>query len=194
MQVFWEIAVSAVEMTVLVFAFLGLVLSLLLIFTRQYIRTVSRFWDQQINFDKKIGFLNRLIQTDRFAYRYHRWVGIAFIGGALFLLVFLYSRIDNIGFDNIVYGIIFNSSVLLGKIVGFSGILLGVLLAAFPEKVRQLEEKLGRWYDTQSLVERLNRSNTLVDALFHEHPLVFGIIGALASIFLIALSLVSLLH
>ena len=192
MQVVWDIIIASGEIVVLIFAFFGLVLSLLLIFARDFVHVASRVLNRNINVDEKIFSLNRLIQTNRLAYHYHRFFSIGFILGSIFFLAFLYTRLDHVRFTNIIYDIVFNSLVLLGKVAGFAGILLGGLLLAFPRKVQQWEEALSLWFDTQPLVDRLNRSHDVVDILFFRYPRFVGTLGAVSSLFLIVLSLISI--
>ena len=192
MQAIWEIFLGSVEIFTLIFGFFGMVLSLLLIFSRDLILAASGIFDRQINVDQKILSLNKYIQTNRFAYHYHVVCSICLIVGSVFVLFFLFSKLDAVRFSNIIYEILFNSLVLLGKVVGFAGIILGFFLLIVPQRVQQIEEKMNFWYDTQPVVDGLNKYHQEVGTVFLRYPLFFGIAGMIASIFLIILSIIGI--
>jgi hypothetical protein len=81
----------------------------------------------------------------------------------------------------------------LGKIFGFAGVIFGLFLLFVPEKMRTFENKMNAWFDTQHLVDKLNKSYRDVDSVFFRHPIVFGVAGMISSILLIALSMRALL-
>ncbi|MFC1856750.1 hypothetical protein ACFL9U_01845 [Thermodesulfobacteriota bacterium] len=190
----WEVFLESAEIFTLIFGFFGVVLSLLLIFSQDLIQAASGIFDRQINVDQKILSLNKYIQTNRFTYHYHVICSICLIVGSSFVLLFLFGKLDAVRFPNILHEIIFNSVVLLGKVVGFTGIILGFFLLIVPRKVQQVEEKMNAWYDTQPMIDGLNRYHRGVDTVFLRYPLFFGIAGMIASIFLIILSIVGILR
>ena len=194
MQAIWEIFLDSIEIFTLIFGFFGVVLSLLLIFSRDLILAASSIFDKQFDVDQKIVSLNKYFQTNQFTYHYHRICSMFLIVGSIFVLLFLFGKLDTARFSNILHEIIFNSLVLLGKVVGFTGVILGIFLLFAPQKVQHMEERMNFWYDTQPMVDGLNRYYREVDTVFLRYPLFFGIAGMIASIFLITISIIGLLR
>ena len=97
-------------------------------------------------------------------------------------------------YNDVLDEVLVNSLALVGKIVGFAGIVLGLFLLFVPEKMKTIENKMNTWFDTQPLVDKLNKSYRDVDSIFFRHPIVFGIAGMISSIILIALSMKALLR
>ena len=195
MEIVWDICITSAEILIMIFGMMGAAVSLLLLISPESVKNTGDWLDQKINLDKKITYyLNLYIPTDRFAYRHNIFFGLALIIGSLVVLIFLFFRLDIAGYNDVLDEVLINSLALVGKIGGFAGVIFGLFLLFVPEKMRAFENKMNAWFDTQPLVDRLNKSYRDVDSIFFRHPIVFGVAGVISSIILIALSMRALLR
>ena len=190
-----DICITSAEILIMIFGMIGAAVSLLLILSPESVKAAGDWLDTKVNLDKKITYyLNLYIPTDRFAYRHNIFFGLALITGSLVVLIFLFFQLDIMRYNDVLDEVLVNSLALVGKIVGFAGIVLGFFLLFVPEKMKTIENKMNTWFDTQPLVDKLNKSYRDVDSIFFRHPIVFGIAGMISSIILIALSMKALLR
>ena len=190
-----DICITSAEILMMIFGMIGAAVSLLLILSPESVKAAGDWLDTKVNLDKKITYyLNLYIPTDRFAYRHNIFFGLALITGSLVVLIFLFFQLDIMRYNDVLDEVLVNSLALVGKIVGFAGIVLGFFLLFVPEKMKTIENKMNTWFDTQPLVDKLNKSYRDVDSIFFRHPIVFGIAGMISSIILIALSMKALLR
>ena len=195
MEIIQDICITSAEILMMIFGMIGAAVSLLLILSPESVKAAGDWLDTKVNLDKKITYyLNLYIPTDRFAYRHNIFFGLALITGSLVVLIFLFFQLDIMRYNDVLDEVIVNSLALVGKIVGFAGIVLGFFLLFVPEKMKTIENKMNTWFDTQPLVDKLNKSYRDVDSIFFRHPIVFGIAGMISSIILIALSMKALLR
>ena len=195
MEIIQDICITSAEILMMIFGMIGAAVSLLLILSPESVKAAGDWLDTKVNLDKKITYyLNLYIPTDRFAYRHNIFFGLALITGSLVVLIFLFFQLDIMRYNDVLDEVIVNSLALVGKIVGFAGIVLGLFLLFVPEKMKTIENKMNTWFDTQPLVDKLNKSYRDVDSIFFRHPIVFGIAGMISSIILIALSMKALLR
>ena len=195
MEIIQDICITSAEILMMIFGMIGAAVSLLLILSPESVKAAGDWLDTKVNLDKKITYyLNLYIPTDRFAYRHNIFFGLALITGSLVVLIFLFFQLDIMRYNDVLDEVLVNSLALVGKIVGFAGIVLGFFLLFVPEKMKTIENKMNTWFDTQPLVDKLNKSYRDVDSIFFRHPIVFGIAGMISSIILIALSMKALLR
>jgi hypothetical protein len=160
--------------------------------------------NRSIDVDKKISrFVDRSILTADFFYRHNINSGVCLVVGAVFILLFLFFRLDLDGlvavfFGNdkfkVTYKIIINTMALLGKVAGSAGLLIGVMLVCCPARMQQIERRMDTWFATQPMWERLDRSRPSVDTLVYRRPIMFGAIGLFTSVVLTFLAVNNLIH
>ncbi len=203
MDIIFDIVFQTVALSTLIFGMIGIVLSLLLMCSPERLQNLNRRFNSYFDVDKKLIFLDVDIQADHFIYRHHIISGILLIAGSTFFLIFLFFKLDCAKFSDIFFTdfkfllineIVLSSSVLIGKLVGISGIILGAVLLFASEKIKSLNNKMASACVTKTLVDKLNTFHRGIDTLFLRHPLVFGLLGLLASIFLISICIVYLLN
>jgi len=192
MDLILEIGLQTLKIVVFVLGAMGTILSLLLLFAPGLVQVLSDLLNKNMSLDKTLTVLNKTIRTDQLPYRYNIVFGLALIGGSIFFLVFLFFGFKITRFSNILSELIIHSLTLLGKISGFTGIVLGILLLFAPQKMHSIEEGLNAWVDTQPVIDRLNKSYQGVDNIFLRYPVWFGISGLVASMILMALSMISM--
>lgn len=203
MGIIWEICLQTVEIFALVVAILGVLLSLLLLFAPQFIRSFSETLNRHVDVDTKIkSIADKEIRTEGLIYDHNIITGTCFIIGSAFILIFLYYRLDVKSLASLFAGysksatiseVIVGAMALVGKLTGIVGIIIGSVLLFSPEQLRFIEGRLNTWFSTQSMVDRLDRTYQDVDAVVFQKPIAFGIIGLIPSVVLLYLAIRNLL-
>ena len=203
MDFFWEIALQTVSILALIFGILGIAFSLLLLISPNIIQKISKVINRSIDVDKKVSYLDKDIQTESIIYKYHVIAGVSLIAGSGFILTFLVFKLDIAAFANIFFSsqkyalineIILNSIAIIGKLVGVTGIIIGIILLFSPGKMKKLEKKVNTWFSTQNMVSKLDENHHDIDTFIYRHAVLFGLTGLITSILLTFLATVNLLH
>jgi hypothetical protein len=201
---FWAIFLQALEIFTLVVGIVGMVLSMLLLLAPRLLNRIGESLNRSIEVDKKISRLvDRSIPTAAFFYRHNIISGICLILGAVFVLLFLFFRLNVDGLVSVFFGndkfkvtneILITTMALLGKVAGAVGLLIGVILVCRPAKMQQIERRMDTWFATQPIWEELDRSHPTVDTLVYQRPIIFGAIGLFTSVVLTFLVVNNLIH
>jgi hypothetical protein len=203
MQILQDIGLLAVEILTLVFGMLGMSFSLLLLFSPAVVKNLGRVLNRSVDVNKRLLFLDREIRTENLFYSHPTVVGLCLMGGSLFALLFFFFKLDISKFAQIFFGsarsalpgqILFETLAWIGKIACALGFVFGLLLVVAPDRMRRIDKKLNSWFETRSLVEKLERQNRELDTLLYRYPLAFGIVGAVVSFLLIILSILNLMR
>ena len=199
MEIFWEIFLQAVEIFTLVVGILGVGLSLLLLFTPRFFKSLSEKLNRYVDVDTMIKkVVDKEIRTDGLIYGHNVITGTCFIIGSAFILIFLYYRLDVKNLASLLAGynqypttseVIVGAMALIGKFTGILGIAIGSILLFSPEHLQIIENRLNTWFSTQSMVDKLDRSYRDVDALVFQRPVTFGLIGLIPSVVLLYLAI-----
>jgi len=202
MEILLEIGLQAIEILTLVFGILGMTLSLMLLFSPNLAKSLSNILNRSVNLDKKLEYLDKDIEISAFFYQHNIVVGMLLVAGSLFSLFFFLFSLDVEKFSGIFLGsqnhifpgeIIITSIVWIGKVGCLAGLIFGSLLVYVPDKMRQMEKKLNSWFETKSMIEKLDKSTHDLDTFFFRHTTAVGLTGAVISFFLISLSIINLL-
>jgi hypothetical protein len=201
---FWAIFLQALEIFTLVVGIVGMVLSTLLLLAPRLLNRIGESLNRSIEVDKKISrLLDRSIPTAAFFYRHNIVSGVCLIVGAVFVLLFLFFRLDVDGLVSVFFGndkfkgtyeILITAMALLGKVAGAVGLLIGVILVCRPAKMQQIERRMDTWFATQPMWEKLDSSHPSVDTLVYRRPIIFGAIGLFTSVLLMFLAVNNLIH
>ena len=191
MGLFWDIFLRFAQIITVIAGISGIALSLLLLFSPNLLRTLSNFFNYQLNLEKRLSALNKYIQTGPIIYRHNILFGGCLIAGSVFALIFLFFKL-NLTFANIINEIIVDSMILLGKISMIAGIILGFFLLFSPKTIEKVESKMNLWLDTQPIVNKLDEFHDDIDTIFFRHPKSFGFAGLIISTILFILSIVNL--
>lgn len=191
MGLFWDIFLRFAQIITVIAGVSGITLSLLLLFSPNLLRTLSNFFNYQLNLEKKLSALNKYIQTGPIIYRHNIFFGGCLIAGSVFALIFLFFKL-NLTFANIINEIIVDSMILLGKISMIAGIILGFFLLFSPKTIEKVESKMNLWLDTQPIVNKLDEFHDDIDTIFFRHAKSFGFAGLIISTILFILSIVNL--
>ena len=201
---FWAIFLQVLEFFTLVVGIVGMVLSTLLLLAPRLLNRIGESLNRSIDVDKKISRLvDRSIPTAAFFYRHNIISGVCLIVGAVFVLLYLFFRLDVDGLVSVFFGndkfkvtyeILITTMALMGKVAGSAGLLIGLILVSRPEKLQQIERRMDTWFTTQPMWERLDRSRPSVDTLVYRRPIIFGAIGLFTSVVLTFLAVNNLIH
>ena len=202
MEIIKEIGLQVIEILTVIFGILGMTFSVMLMFSPKLTRNLSKILNRNVDVDEKIRILDKNIEISSFFYSHHLLVGLVLIAGSAFALFFFYFSLDMAQFVRVFFGSeeqVFFAEIFLdvilwvGKITCLAGLILGILLMLAPGKMKQLENKLNSWFDTESVMNKLGRSSQQVDSFFFGHPLAVGLTGALISFLILSLSIINLL-
>ena len=192
MGLFWDIFFRFAQILTVIAGISGIALSLLLLFSPNLVRTLSNFFNYQLNPEKRLRALNKYIQTGPIIYRHNILFGGCLIAGSIFALIFLFFKLDVTKFSSIFNEIVVVSMILLGKISMIAGIILGFFLLSSPKTTEKIESKMNLWIDTQQVVNKLDKFHDDIDTIFFRHPKSFGFAGLIISTTLFVLSIVNL--
>jgi len=202
MEIIKEIGFQVIEILTLIFGILGMTFSAMLMFSPNLTQNLSKILNRNFNVDEKISFLDKDIELTDYIYGHHVVVGLLLIVGSVLALFFFYFSLDIVKFtktffdspQQVFFGVILLKSILwVGKITCLAGLFFGSLLMVAPAIMKKWDNKLNSWFETKSMIEKLEQSSNNVDSFFFRHPLSVGLTGAGISFFIITLSLINLL-
>ena len=203
MEIFWEIGIQTIEILTLIFGILGMMLSLMLVFSPRLAQSLSNTLNRSINVDKGIEFLDKEIEISEFFYSHHIVMGILIVAGSAFSLFFFFFSLDLSKFAGIFFGsraslftaeLIVSTVTWIGKIGCLTGLVFGLMMVFTPDLLKRIENKLDALFETKSIFEKLDKSSRAMDTFFFRHPFAVGLTGAVISFFLISLSIINLLE
>lgn len=193
MNPIWDILLTTGELFTLIMGISGLILSLFLLLAPEALQSLSGRFDYWFHVDEKLAFLDRHLKTDGFVFRHHILLGISMIGGSVFFLVFLFLKLDVARLLDIFFNgsrlqpvaeVLVSALIILGKLSGFIGIVLGTLLIFAVGSVMGLETRMSAGMTPQPVIDKLNQFNDGIDRVFLRYPVVLGLFGLAASVFL----------
>ncbi len=203
MDIIQQIAFEAVEIMTLVFGILGMTFSLMLLFSPGLALSLSNALNRTVNIENKLEVLDKDIELTNFFYYHHVLIGALMSAGSLFALSFFFFKLDVCQFaaiffesgSNRFFGEIFLQTIAwIARVGCFLGLLFGLLLLLAPGTMRSIEKKLNSWFETKSMLTKLDQSSDQLDTFLFRHPLIVGLTGAMLSLFLILLSIGNLLR
>ncbi len=203
MNLLWEIGLQTIEILTLVFGILGMTLSLMLMFAPRTTRSISNVFNRSLDIDRKLGFLDKAIQTENLVYAHPRPVGVLLLAGSVFALLFFQFKFDASHFALIFFGIhhqtvlgeiLFQTIAWVGRTACLFGVAAALSLILAPRMLRAVEERMNRWIETRVLIDKVNRPVKSLDTAFFRFPIFFGLLGGSISCLLIVLSILNLLH
>jgi hypothetical protein len=202
MDFFWAIGFQTAQYSTLIFGIFGITFSFILLISPALTTSLSNVFNNYIDVDDKIAILDKGIQIDDFFYTHHFSIGICLIAGSLFSLIFFLFEMNMSGFANIFFAMGKSSIVIELSFLFFSwilkiscviGFVMGIMLVLAPGKVREFEKKMNSWFETQTLVSKLNSPARMIDAYFFKYHIVFGMVGLLVSAFVLITSILNFL-
>lgn len=194
MDVYVAILLESTAILTVISGLAGFVLSLLLLLSPQSVHRISAGLNRQVDMDMALARLNFPLRIDPLIYRYPFVFGVFFSAGSLFCLLFLQFGIKISFLASIFSAIIVDFLLLLGKVAGVLGLVVGLMLIVAPRKLFLVQNAVDFWVDTDKVLKRLDNTAIDIDAVCLRHPVIFGVIGTLASIILLVLAVVNLLY
>jgi len=201
MELIWNICLQSVSIFVLILGIVGLAVSLLLVISPNTAKSLSNTFNKYVIIENKLTYLNKPIQTDSFTYQHNILTGLSLVCGSIFFLVFLFFRFDMAKTLNMflghnylfLYEIILKTTVLIGKLAGFTGVVIGLCLLFLPDIMVKIENRMDAWIATQDIADKLDEFHMGIDNIILRFPLLLGFTGLMTSAVLIILSIASLL-
>lgn len=203
MDLLWGIVLQSVEIFALILGVIGMILSFFLMLAPERTGAFSNLFNHWIHFDESLAFLDFNMKTDHFIFRHHVASGVVMIAGSVFFLIFLFFKLDIARITEIFFQggrlppiteVGLYTAIIIGKLAGFIGIVLGVFLLFAAGKIRDIENKMASGLTTQPFFNKLNEFHGGVDTILLRYPVVFGLFGLAASILLILLSSVFIMN
>jgi hypothetical protein len=202
MEIIWDIGFQVIKIMTLVAGILGISLSLLLLFAPNLTQVISERCNRYVDFDRKMNYLDRDINTDKIVYRHNIISGSCLIVGSAFTVAFLFYGLDVKSFVNVFFGsekfattneVIFSSFALFGKMAAIMGLIIGSILLFNPVQMQHIETKLNTWFTTKTVFAKLDQSQGDFDTVIYQRPFLYGSIGLITSIILTVLAVTNLL-
>ena len=202
MEIIKEIGLQVIEILTLLIGIFGMTFSVMLMLSPKLTKNLSNFLNRSVNVDEKISFLDKDIVLNTYLYNHHLWLGLLLIIASAFTLFFLFFSLDIerlikvfIGSQKhaVIFEIIINALILIGRLTCLIGLLCGLLLIFMPGKMKLWEDKLNSRFETKSMVEKLDKSSHNIDSFFFRHPIGVGLTCAVISFFILSLSIINLL-
>jgi len=193
MNVMMEIALESARILSLLFGFVGLAFSILLLFSPVVTRRICDVVNHPVLLENNTRYLNTYIAFDRLAHRHHALVGLLIAAGSAFISLFFWGTLDDRFLGDLFGRITIEFAITLGRVIGPIGMALGLMLAIRPAALLRIETSVNRWISTEPFVDSLNQMRYPIDSMVFRHPLIFGVVGMIASTVLIVLSLLRLL-
>ena len=202
MLTFQNICLQTVQILSLISGILGMSVSFFLLFAPNLIKSVSDIFNRYVSVDEKIGSIDKEVNIDSFFYSNNKFVGACLLFGSLFALTFLFLKLDIHHFAHIfsnsyeeasINVMIFDILSWLGEIACLLGLIFGIMLLVYPEKMKRIDIKLSSSLHTQPIVDKLNSSVYEFDGISLRYPRIFGITGLVLSIFIVTVSTLNLL-
>ena len=203
MEIIQEIGLQVIEILTLFIGILGMTFSVMLMLSPNLTKNLSNILNRSVNVDEKISFLDKDIALNTFFYDHHIGWGLLLTTVSAFTLFFFFFSLDIAKFiqvfigpqkHTIIFEIILNTIILIGKLTCLFGLLGGLLLVFIPDKMQLMEDKLNSRFETKSMIEKLNKSSHNVDSFFFRYPIGVGLTGAVISFFILSLSIIKLLE
>ena len=202
MEIIWDIGFQTIKIMTLVAGILGIVLSLMLLLSPKLTKIISESCNRYVDFDRKINYLDRDINTEKLIYRHNIISGSCLIVGSAFSIAFLFYGLDVKSFVIVFFGsekfattneVIFSSFALFGKMAAIIGLIIGSILLFNPGITRNIETKLNTWFTTQPVFAKLDQAQGDFDTVIYQRPLLYGSIGLITSILLTVLAVANIL-
>lgn len=135
---------------------------------------------------KLFQWLNLVIQTERFIYRWHRWFGSFALAGSVYVLRFLAAPHNrevalamlNVRQKWVVVGVQWLlDAFAIALTIGVSCVaVLSLFLIFRPSALRRIESHLNQWYSARGLVQGLELERYPAGRFFLRHRIMIGCI------------------
>lgn len=182
---------------------LGILLSLLLLFSLNLTKQLSLLINPLLNFkwSRLFNFLDKNIETDSFIFRHSLFLGILITLGSFYVLFYFLTEFDPSSFlstlsistpflptlETLLLLILISGGILL-TLGFFSG--LGMIF--FPSVFELINTRLSRWISFESHEQKTTTIQKDTDTIFFLHSRLFGSILLLISLILLTLSLMNI--
>ena len=175
----------------------GLFLGALLIMRPAVVATVSGYANNWIATRHLTGILERVIQLDRWLYRYHRVAGTFLLTGAIFLVYFFIVPFDKLrivvglvriyAFPPVIAEILLDTAVLSILLGAVFVLIVSLFLLARPSMLRGFEEGANQWISLRQAIRPFEISRFSIDETVFQNIQMAGVLLLLGSLYSIVL-------
>ncbi len=194
MDLLWNMSLQVALILTFIFGMVGMVFSsLLLIFPKQA-ESLSGVCNRYVDIDDKIKSVDRRVQLDTYFYAHNIGFGVCLFFGSVVSLIFFILNLDQFGagVHGLNNGLFFSSISVIWKIASLIGVVLGIILIFAPDKIRGIGNSVNSWFDTESMIKRLDRSIYELDVFIFRKPVFLGLTGVLISLIVLISSIIML--
>lgn len=141
MQLVFQILIRVAEIMTIVAGVAGVTVSLLLLFSPEVVRKVSRTLNKAMLPENRLAALNASLRSELFVLEHHVICGSVLVAASIFILLFLFigARVP-VGFGMFT-DMAMAFAILLGKTAGIVGFVAGALLFFSPGVFRALGKR-----------------------------------------------------
>ena len=152
------------------------------------IALLNQYFSRWFSADKMTEQLDRSRSTEHFLYRRHRLVGGALFVGAMFVLyIFLFSynvrRMSTATTSG--YWVLMDALVAILLIGAVLAGLVGIVVAARPSLLREIERSTNRWFAMEGIVRFFNSIRYSPDQQILQRRKIAGIVVIAASLYIL---------
>ena len=173
-------------------ALLGVLLGLLLIFKPQLLERINRVANRWVSTRHISRLLDNSISLEPWFHRHHRAVGIVFVLGSVYMLIYFGVLFDKATMLQALSGRLpvklldgLLDALVLGSLVGaVASLIVGLFLWFRPSLLRFTEEEANQWLTSRRATKVLDVQHGEVDIFVARHAQHVGWLLLLASIYL----------
>jgi hypothetical protein len=168
--------------------FLGFLVGVGLLLKPEWTVLLNQYFSRSFSSDKMAERLDRPHWTERFLYRHHRLVGSALFLGATFILyVFLFSyNVRRISASTTSgYWVLIDALVAILAVGTVLAALVGIVVAAKPSLLREIEKSANRWIDTEGIVKLFNNMLYAPDQQILRRRKIAGVVIIASSLYVL---------
>ncbi len=168
----------------------GFLVGVALLLKPERIELLNQYFSRWFSTDKMTEQLDRSRPTERFLYGRHRLLGGALFVGAMFVLyIFLFSynvrRMSTATTSG--YWVLIDALVAILLIGAVLAALFGIVVAARPSLLREIERSTNRWFATEGIVRFFNSIRYSPDQQILQRRKIAGIVVIAASLYILVI-------
>lgn len=190
MDLLWDMGLQIALILTLIFGIAGIIFFCLLLISPKLAGSLSRVCNRYVDIDDKIKSVDRNVTFDTFFYTHNIGFGVCLFFGSAVSLIFFFLNLDQFSAGG--QGFFVSSISVIGKIASLCGVLLGASLIFAPDKMRGIENGVNSWFETESMVKKLDRSIYELDVFIFRKPVFLGFTGVLFSLIVLISSILML--
>jgi hypothetical protein len=178
----WQVLYQFFVWVALVFAVLGVAVGVALILASARTLRFFHVMNRWISTRGALRLMEIPRSTEQFSHRNRRWIGGALMAGGAFAMYGLIAGVDAGAFAALFAKA--ERAVVLAIVTGtlkwflfagsVAGVLVGLLLCFFPERLTSIEKYANRWFSVRRALRGSDDVHLTLDRLVEAHPALSG--------------------